>query len=116
MTHGQSCSALSGHAIFPGHMKAKPHFHLGQLVCTPGIMAAFNLHEITELLLRHISHDWGDLCKSDKQMNEAALTSGDRILSCYQCSHGRRVYIITEAVSDVSGQRDYTTILLPSEY
>ena len=116
MTCAQSCSALSGHVIFSGHMKAKPHFNLGQLVCTPGIMAAFSLLEITELLCRHISHDWGDLCQSDKKMNDAALTSGDRILSCYKRSHGRRVYIITEAVSDVSGLRDYTTILLPSEY
>ena len=37
-------------------MKAKPHFNLGQLVCTPGIMAAFNLHEITELLPVSYTH------------------------------------------------------------
>lgn len=85
-------------------------FPLGQLVCTPGIMAMMEdgLY-VMSLLKRHMQCDWGDLCKEDKETNDAAVGVGMRILSAYETSHGK-VWIITEA------DRSATTILLPDEY
>jgi hypothetical protein len=59
---------------------------------------------------RHHCGDWGDLTEEDKQANEDALVHGDRILSHYKLTDGRRIYIITEA------DRSSTCILLPEEY
>jgi len=38
---------------------------------------------ISSSLTRHISGDWGDLCDEDKQVNEAAISSGERVFSKY---------------------------------
>ena len=62
------------------------------------------------LLARHVSGDWGDLCADDKQANDDAIVSGDRILSAYILSTGVKVWIITES------NRQATTVLLPDEY
>jgi hypothetical protein len=62
-----------------------------------------------ELLARHATGDWGDLCAFDRRQNEIALRDGLRVLSSYPV--GREcVWIITEA------DRSVTTILLPEEY
>lgn len=66
--------------------------------------------EITSFMARYLHQDWGDLCKEDKAMNDAALKNGnDRIVAAYNSSKGK-VYIITE------WDRSYTTILYASEY
>jgi hypothetical protein len=62
-----------------------------------------------DLLARHATGDWGELCAFDRRQNEIALRDGYRILSSYEISAGR-VWIITEA------DRSVTTILLPEEY
>jgi hypothetical protein len=62
-----------------------------------------------ELLARHATGDWGELCAFDHRQNEVALREGYRLLS--SCPVGpERVWIITEA------DRSVTTILLPEEY
>jgi hypothetical protein len=61
------------------------------------------------LLSRHQRGDWGDLCKEDKQTNEQALATGERIFSSYQLATAK-FWVITEA------DRSVTTILLPEEY
>ena len=48
--------------------------------------------------------------KDDKQLNEDALSNGDRIHSGVPHTEGRRIWIITEA------DRSTTTILLPDDY
>lgn len=66
-----------------------------------------------DLLRRHSSGDWGEVCVADARENERALKTGLRVLSVYEvnpCGASRRVWIITEA------DRSSTTILLPSEY
>jgi hypothetical protein len=63
-----------------------------------------------EFLSKHLRGDWGDLCQEDKAENELSLRSGFRILSCYQVSETKIVWIITEA------DRSVTTLLLPEEY
>ena len=51
----------------------------------------------------------GDLPEEDKQMNEEALHTKDRILGAYNIGSDR-IWIITDAGHEV------TTILFPSEY
>jgi hypothetical protein len=84
---------------------------LGKVVATPGALKL--LSEIGEhpfdLLARHATGDWGDLCAFDHRQNEIALRDGYRVLSSYPL--GREcVWVITDA------DRSVTTILLPEEY
>ncbi len=87
-------------------------FSFGQVVATPGALAA--LREAGDVaylfILRHVTGDWGDLDEEDCQANEDALRRGSRLLSAYRTSLGVKIWIITEA------DRSVTTLLLPEEY
>jgi len=87
-------------------------FELGQLVATPGALAA--LEESGEqpgtFLTRHAAGDWGDLSEDDQRENEFSLLHGFRLLSAYTLRTGTRIWVISEA------DRSATTILLPEEY
>lgn len=99
-----------GTAPEPG--RQRPLFVLGQLVATPGAIAACAEAQSDPLhyLRRHVSGDWGDLGDDDKAANDSALATGARILSAYTLATDERLWIITEA------DRAYTTLLLPLEY
>ncbi len=92
--------------------QTKPLFSLGQVVSTPGALVAMKQagQDPAELLVRHVSGDWGDLCEEDKQENDLSVREGFRILSAYTLSTKVKVWIITEA------DRSATTFLLPEEY
>jgi hypothetical protein len=84
---------------------------LGRVLATP---AALKLLTETrehpfELLARHATGDWGELCAFDRRQNRIALREGYRVLSSYPIGGGK-VWVITEA------DRSITTILLPEEY
>ena len=87
-------------------------FDLGQVVATPGALAALESASQTaeELISRHVSGDWGMLPPEDVQANEDALTSGGRLLSAYLLNDQTKIWIISE------WDRSVTTLLLPSEY
>jgi hypothetical protein len=87
-------------------------FPLGQIVATPGALAALEEAGQTPLdvLRRHAAGDWGELDEDDRQENEFSLRRGFRLLSAYTLNNGTRLWIITEA------DRSATTLLLPSEY
>lgn len=85
-------------------------FNLGQLVATPDALEAFSESFLETCLNRHISGDWGDLDEEDQEMNNEALTNGDRLLSAYKDEKGTKVWIITE------WDRSTTTVLLPENY
>jgi hypothetical protein len=87
-------------------------FPLGQVVATPGALAALQSTGQSPVLFlqRHAQGDWGELDQEDVQENEFSLTHGLRLLSAYSLADGTRIWIITEA------DRSATTILLPSEY
>ena len=93
-------------------MVGKAQFLLGQLVATPGALAALQDagQNALEFLSRHQHGDWGDLSEEDKQENEFSILNDLRILSAYTLTTGVRIWIITEA------DRSVTTILLPEEY
>ena len=92
-------------------------FTWGDTNATPASLRAIEESGQTpaEFLDRHVAGDWGYLDQEDCQLNDLALTNGDRIFSAYRTLKGVRIWIITEAADD-SGQRPYTTILLPEEY
>lgn len=86
-------------------------FPAGRLCVTCGIneLIADGLN-VFPFFLRHLSGDWGELCRDDIALNHQALEEGDRLFSAYQIGPDLKIWIITEA------DRSATTILLPSEY
>ena len=84
-------------------------FPLGQVVITPNALEKLKSDDILNSLNRHILGDWGELDAEDRQTNDEALQSGDRLLSAYR-SGQTKFWIITEA------SREVTTVLLPEDY
>lgn len=95
----------------------KPKFNLGREVMTRGVADWCDTtlddgslyRQVLDCLKRHASGDWGEVCREDWQMNNAALKDEDRILSAYTIQ-GTKIWIITE------WDRSATTILFPDEY
>lgn len=87
-------------------------FPLGQVVATPGALLALKMsgQHATSLIARHVGGDWGEVNAEDRAANEAALRSGERLLSAYTLSSGEKIWVITEA------DRSSTTLLLPEDY
>jgi hypothetical protein len=92
------------------------HVELGQVVATPGALAALTRSDIVRALGRHVRGDWGEVCAEDWAANEASLKCGARLFSVYtgavraDGSAGEKFWVITEA------DRSATTVLLPDEY
>lgn len=91
----------------PSHAR----FPLGQLAATPGALDLLEQHQVSlfDLLARHASADWGNVCAEDAHANDQALIHGARLLSCYTLVPGdpdTRVWIISEA------DRSVTTALI----
>lgn len=95
-----------------------PRFPLGQIVSTPGALAACPNDHLMRCLSRHTRGDWGSVCAEDAASNDEAVTAGFRILSAYPIDPAKpckgfgsnTLWIITEA------DRSVTTFLLPEEY
>lgn len=90
----------------------RPKFPLGQVVATPGALKALNDSGQTPdfFLNRHVQGDWGEVCDEDKQSNDEALTTGERLLSAYRTLKNECIWIITEA------DRSSSCLLTPDEY
>lgn len=86
-------------------------FRPGQIVSTPGALAAMEEQQCSPLTLlaRHLTGDWGSICAEDAASNEEALQFGGRLLSSYELAPEVKIWVITE-------QNVATTYLLPSEY
>lgn len=90
-----------------------PLFTLGQLVATPGALAALEASgdELSTYLARHHCGDWGDIDAHDRRENQLSLEQGFQLISVYTLSiTGVKIWIITEA------DRSSTCILMPEEY
>ena len=85
-------------------------FPLGRLVATPNALKQIPKANIDQSLARHMSGDWGDVCKDDRLSNEHALQDGSRLFSVYHSTNGTKFWIITES------DRSATTVLLPEDY
>jgi hypothetical protein len=88
-----------------------PRFKLGALVATPAALEVLEKARVSvwSLVSRHVSADFGEVDEHDRQANEDAIASGERILSAYTVG-GERIWTITEA------DRSSTCVLLASEY
>jgi hypothetical protein len=88
-------------------------FTLGQLVATPGALAAIGVsgNDLSTYLVRHKSGDWGEIDTHDWRENQLSLEQGFRLMSVYRLSiTGVTIWVITEA------DRSSTCILLSEEY
>jgi len=90
----------------------KPLFDLGQLVATPGALAALEKsgQSPMEFLSRHVTGDWGEIPEEDRRENQFSLEKGFRLMSSYRTTANDVVWVITES------SRSHTTLLLPQEY
>lgn len=80
---------------------------LGRVVMTRNITAKLTPYQLTPLLARHVSGDWGDVDIADMRANDKAAKDGDRVMSIYTVD-GHTLWIITDP--------NVTTILFPWEY
>lgn len=91
-------------------------FELGQTVVTATIDGRMKSDKnfkdfIFKSLEKYTSCDWGDTCDEDKQLNDASVRDGERILAVYiYPKTGEKIWIITE------WDRSSTTVLFPNEY
>jgi len=71
-------------------------FPLGQIVATPGALAALAKAGQTPLdfLTRHVCGDWGELDAHDRKENELGLKRGFRLLSSYRTSSGEATTLL----------------------
>ena len=78
----------------------RPLFDLGQLVATPGALAALEKsgQSPMDFLVRHVTGDWGELCEEDRKENQFSLEKGFRLLSSYKTNAGDRLWIITTSI------------------
>lgn len=92
----------------------RPKFSPGQIVSTPGALAAMEEHQCSPLTLlaRHLSGDWGAVPVEDARLNDQALQLGGRLLSSYPIGADTRIWLIT----DQCETGNISTYLLPSEY
>ena len=90
----------------------RPLFPLGQLVATPGALAALEKagQSPATFLSQHVRGEWGDIPEEDRRENQYSLEHGFRLLSSYRTNANESIWVITEA------DRSATTLLLPSEY
>jgi hypothetical protein len=92
----------------------KKLFQPGQLVGTPEALEALGPARVFEILVRHLSGDWGELSAADKEENNLSVREGFRILSAYWVDEADqfrgKVWVITEA------DRSSTCILRPDQY
>jgi type IV secretory pathway ATPase VirB11/archaellum biosynthesis ATPase len=68
----------------------KPLFDLGQLVATPGALAALEKtgQNAMDFLSRHVTGDWGEIPEEDKKENQFSLEKGFRLMSSYRTTAG----------------------------
>ena len=66
--------------------QGKPLFDLGQLVATPGALAALEKsgQSPMDFLSRHVTGDWGELPEKDRKENQFSLEKGFRLMSSYR--------------------------------
>ena len=95
-------------------------FSLGHVVATPAALALIekNGASIPQLLNRHQTGAWQELCKEDREANWQAVFNGNRILSAFNLGRAdqpAKIWIISEGHEPVQSY-SVTTILLPQDY
>jgi hypothetical protein len=93
-------------------IERRPLFPLGQLVATPGALAALQKagQPPAEFPSLHVRGQWGDISEEDRRANEYSLQHGFRLPSSCRTKANETIWLVTES------DRSVTTFLLPSEY
>ena len=75
-------------------IERRPLFPLGQLVATPGALAALQKagQSPVEFLSLHVRGQWGDIPEEDRQENEYSLEHGFRLLSSYRTNANQTIW------------------------
>jgi hypothetical protein len=90
--------------------------NLGRVVASAAVAAAVPHHQITALLDRHASGDWGEISEDDKAANDEAASTGDgRLFSSYATTEHGTLWIITNDIRS-EGEGTITTVLFPDDY
>jgi hypothetical protein len=98
--------------------RVQPLFELGRIVVTPGAEEACPAVFLQKCLARHVTGDWGCVCRQDALQNWPSMTDGCSLFSAYVIDPAKpasayrgenTLWIITEA------DRSVTTLLLPGE-
>ena len=90
--------------------------NLGRVVATAAVAAAIPHQQITALLDRHATGDWGDISEDDKAATNEAARSGDgRLFSSYSTAEHGKVWIITDDIRG-EGEGPLTTVMFPEDY
>jgi len=90
--------------------------NLGRVVATAAVAAAIPHQQITALLDRHATGDWGDISEDDKAANNEAARSGDgRLFSSHSTAEHGKVWIITDDIRG-EGEGPLTTVMFPEDY
>src|SRR5262249_31995547 len=71
-------------------------FPLGQVVASPGAVRRLSQSELSTVLSRHASGDWGGAPEGLRTNNAGALRSNGPLLSVYNLGPGRVVMVQTE--------------------
>jgi hypothetical protein len=88
----------------------KSLFELGNVYMTKAVQYKADQNKVHEFLMNHVTGDFGQLDKSDIELNNEAIKTGeDRVFSCYEY-YSRKIYIITE------WDRSSTMIMFAEEY
>ena len=90
-------------------------FSLGHVVATPAALALIQERgaSVHQLLTRHQTGDWHELCREDRDTNWQAALGDARVLSAFNIGSADQpvmIWIITE------WDRSVTTILRPQDY
>ena len=94
-------------------------FSLGHIVATPAALALVQEHgaSVSELLHRHLTGDWQEMYRPDRDANWVAVLDGEtRVFSSFDIApkgHAGKpikIWVITE------WDRSVTTILRPEDY
>ena len=123
-TSRHSSSPIAGiepHALRPDQIDLGPPalFSLGHVVATPAALARLQEYgaSVPKLLQRHLTGDWQEMCREDRDANWAAVLEGQtRVFSSFDIAPkghaGRpiRIWVITE------WDRSVTTVLCPEDY
>ena len=80
-------------------MRKPAKFPLYTVHVSPAAVQAFFQNEanVLDLLGRHQSGDYGELCYDDQQVNEKSIKQGGRVLSSYPLPDGTVIWIDTAA-------------------
>lgn len=119
---GQWLAGLEPHTLRPDQicLEAPALFSLGHVVATPAALALIQEHGafIPQLLNRHQTGDWQEMCKEDREANWQAVFTGARVLSAFNLGDTDRpakIWVISEGHEPVQSY-SVTTILLPEDY